>query len=70
MPKNIEPNNKKDRTSIEIAVNPDKSNDVFGVSKHVETVCLLINQNAKAKHHVNVGLDAEDYYKIKDGKKD
>ena len=33
-----------------------------------ETVCLLINQNAKAKHHVNVGTDAEDYYKIKEGK--
>ena len=37
-------------------------------SCHVETVCLLINQNAKAKHHVNVGIDAEDYYKIKEGK--
>lgn len=35
---------------------------------HVETVCLLINQNAQAKHHVNVGIDAEDYYKIKEGK--
>lgn len=34
----------------------------------VETVVLLINQNAKAKHHVNAGLDAEDYYKIKDAK--
>ena len=32
------------------------------------SVCLLINQNAKAKHHVNVGIDAEDYYKIKEGK--
>ena len=37
------------------------------VSAHIETVCLLINQNAQAKHHVNVGIDAEDYYKIKDG---
>ena len=37
-------------------------------TRHVETVCLLINQNAKAKHHVNVGIDAEDYYKIKEGK--
>ena len=34
----------------------------------VETVCLLINQNEQAKHHVNVGIDAEDYYKIKEGK--
>ena len=38
------------------------------VSMHVETVCLLINQNAQAKHHVNVGIDAEDYYRIKEGK--
>lgn len=35
---------------------------------HVEVVCQLINQNTKAKHHVNVGVDAEDYYKIKEGK--
>jgi hypothetical protein len=34
----------------------------------VEMVCLLINQNAKAKHHVNVGIDAEDYYKTKEDK--
>lgn len=42
--------------------------DLFPFTYHVETVCLLINQNAKAKHHVNVGIDAEDYYKIKEGK--
>ncbi len=42
--------------------------DMFSQTPHVETVCLLINQNARAKHHVNVGLDAEDYYKIKNGK--
>ena len=42
--------------------------DMFPFTKHVETVCLLINQNASAKHHVNVGLDAEDYYRIKEGK--
>ena len=35
------------------------------VSCHVETVCLLINQNAQAKHYVNVGLDAEEYYQLK-----
>ena len=44
----------------------DKVVDVFGVqSTHVETVCLLVNQNAKAKQHVNVGIDAEEYYRIK-----
>ena len=42
--------------------------DQFGHTVHVETVCLLINRNAQAKHHVNVGIDAEDYYKIKEGK--
>ena len=31
----------------------------------LETVCFLVNQNAKAKQHVNVGIDAEEYYKIK-----
>lgn len=35
----------------------------------VETVVQLINQNAKAKHHVEIGIDAEDYYKIKDSEK-
>ena len=39
--------------------------DMFPQSVHVETVCLLVNQNAKAKQHVNVGIDAEDYYRIK-----
>lgn len=34
-------------------------------TSHVETVCLLVTQNAKAKQHVNVGIDAEEYYRIK-----
>ena len=43
------------------------STDINGVvSRHVETVVQLINQNAKAKHHVNIGVDAEDYYRIKE----
>ena len=37
---------------------------------HVESVCLLVNQNAKAKQHVNVGIDAEEYYSIKNAKKE
>lgn len=36
------------------------------VPTHVETVVQLINQNAKAKHHVNVCVGAEDYYRIKE----
>lgn len=31
----------------------------------VETVCLLVNQNAKAKQHVKVGIEAEEYYRVK-----
>lgn len=42
--------------------------DLFPRTGHVETVCLMINQNSQTKHHVNVGVDAEDYYKIKEGK--
>ena len=33
------------------------------VSMHVETVCLLSNR--KADSYVNIGVDVEDYYKIK-----
>lgn len=47
--------------------------DIHGiVSTHVETVVQLINQNASAKHHVQIGIDAEDYYRIKkvDGGRD
>ena len=39
------------------------------VSCHVETVVLLSNKNAKSKNYVEIGVDAEVYYKIKDGKK-
>ena len=35
-----------------------------------ETVVQLINQNAKAKHYVNIGVDVEDYYRIKDSEKE
>ena len=40
--------------------------DNFCQTVHVETVVQLINQNTKAKHHVNIDVDAEDYYRIKD----
>ena len=43
---------------------------MFPHSSHVETVVQLINQNAKAKHHVEIGIDAEEYYKIKDSEKE
>ena len=39
-------------------------------SCHVETVVCLSNKNAKPKDYVEIGVDAEDYYRIKDsGKK-
>ena len=42
----------------------DKVVDVLGVqSTHVETICLLSNR--KADSYVNIGVDVEDYYKIK-----
>lgn len=42
VPMNIEGNEKKDRTSIEITINPNKSNDDYGVSKQIENIDLRI----------------------------
>ena len=42
--------------------------DMFGHSVHVETVCLLNNKKVKDKDIVEIGVDTEDYYKIKKGK--
>ena len=41
----------------------------FVDSCHVETVVCLSNKNAKPKDYVEIGVDAEDYYRIKDGQK-
>ena len=38
------------------------------LSTHVETVCLLSNKKVKDKDIVEIGVDTEDYYKIKKGK--
>ena len=38
------------------------------VSTHVETVVLLINQNPRPKYTVSIGIDADEYRKIKTGK--
>lgn len=59
---------------------PVKSVDMFGrttvafdiqmdVSSHVETVCLLSNRKSKPDTHVDLTLDMEDYYRIKDQEK-
>lgn len=42
--------------------------DMFGWTGHVECVVLLSNKNAKSKNYIEIGVDAEDYYKIKEGK--
>jgi 23S rRNA (uracil1939-C5)-methyltransferase len=42
--------------------------DMFPSTGHVETVVLLSNKNAKSDC-VEIGVDADDYYKIKDGEK-
>ena len=39
--------------------------DQFCHSGHVETVVLLSNKNSRKKDYVEIGLDTEDYYKIK-----
>lgn len=43
--------------------------DMFPQSVNVETVVLLNNKFAKAKDFVQIGIDAEDYYRIKDAKR-
>ena len=44
--------------------------DQFSHGVHVETVVLLNNKFAKVKDFVQIGIDAEDYYRIKDSEKD
>ena len=41
--------------------------DQFGMTVHVETVCLLSNRKPDTK--VRVDVDLEDYYRIKDAEK-
>ena len=40
--------------------------DMFPNTVHVETVVCLSNKNAKPRDYVEIGVDAEDYYRIKD----
>ena len=40
------------------------------VSSHVETVVLLSNNFSKAKDYVKIGIDAEDYFRIKNSGKE
>ena len=40
------------------------------LSTHVETVVLMGKTVTRSKSHVDLGLDVEDYYKIKDAEKE
>ena len=40
-----------------------------GLPTHVETVCLLSNRKSKPDTHVDLTLDMEYYYRIKDQEK-
>ena len=44
--------------------------DNFPLTKHVETVVCLSNKNVKPKDYVEIGVDAEEYYRIKDSGKE
>lgn len=44
-----------------------RATDMFGMTVHVETVCLLSNRKPDTK--VRIDVDLEDYYRIKDSKK-
>ncbi|MBR4455742.1 MAG: 23S rRNA (uracil(1939)-C(5))-methyltransferase RlmD [Solobacterium sp.] len=40
--------------------------DMFCFTRSIETVVCLSNKNAKPRDYVEIGVDAEDYYRIKD----
>lgn len=42
--------------------------DQFPFTANIETVVLLNNKNSKPKSYVEIGVDADDYYRIKEGK--
>ncbi len=43
--------------------------DLFLYTIHTETVVLLSKNFSKPKEYVQIGIDAEDYYRIKDSEK-
>lgn len=53
-----------------VSENEQGQSDINVVSStHVETVCLLSNRKSKPDTHVDLTLDMEDYYRIKDQEK-
>jgi hypothetical protein len=50
-----------------ISVRTESDADIkIALSSYVETVVCLSNKNAKPQDYVEIGVDAEDYYRIKD----
>ena len=43
--------------------------DMFPFTKHVETVCLLGNRNAKPDTRVKLSVDTEELQRVKNGEK-
>ncbi|MDO4312652.1 MAG: 23S rRNA (uracil(1939)-C(5))-methyltransferase RlmD [Eubacteriales bacterium] len=44
--------------------------DLFPATYHVETICLLSNRKRKPDSYVELSLDMEDYYRIKDAEEE
>lgn len=44
--------------------------DMFPHTTHVETVVLLSDKNLRRKDYVEIGVEAEDYYRVKTGEKE
>ena len=44
--------------------------DQFPGTVHVEMVCCLGKKNVKPKDYVEIGVNAEDYYRIKNSEKE
>ena len=66
----IPPYDREDKNSGGSIRTNHPANDVLSVlSCHVETVCLLSNRKSKPDTHVDLTLDMEDYYRIKDQEK-
>ena len=43
--------------------------DQFGMTVHVETVCLLSNRKSKPDSYVDLSINMEDYHRIKNEEK-
>lgn len=48
-------------------IRPERKEDYREVENHVETVVYLSNINPRPRTHIEIGVDAEDYYNIGEG---